>query len=81
MKIEQNHWLAVAKGQGEDGAPHRFLARLFRQGIMLGRGCGGLGRGFKGQDDGGKPLQFGAEDVGRESEEPGGKAGFAPPLG
>ena len=47
---------------------------------MLARRRGRLGSFFKGKEGGGEALEFRAEDIGGEGEEPGGEAGFATPL-
>src|SRR5450631_1581824 len=81
MKVEQNDGLAVAVGQGEHGTSYFIVARLFlERGVLSGLG-GRFGDFIHRHIDGGEALEFGAEDVCREGEEPGGEAGFTAPMG
>jgi hypothetical protein len=79
MKIVLNYRFAVARRQGEHGAADCFVAQLFGESAQLNGWRGGLGDLVQGQVDDRKSLELGEEDIGGQSEEPGGKAGFAPP--
>lgn len=81
MKIEQNHWLAIADGQRQYSAPEHLVPFSFPDFEELGCGVRRLGYVINVHGDGGKAFELGAEKVGGEGEEPGGEAGLLPPLG
>ena len=81
MKIEQDDGFAIAEGQGQHGAAHHFVVLLLDRAFVLSCRDGGLGGFVERQGDGGEALELGAEDIGCQSEEPGGEAGLATPLG
>ena len=80
MKIEQNHWLAIADGQRQYSAPEHLVPFSFPDFEELGCGVRRLGYVINVHGDGGKAFELGAEKVGGEGEEPGGEAGFTTPL-
>ncbi len=79
MKVVEDHRLAIPHGQGQHGPPHRFVALLPGQTVVLCGSAGRLGNLFDRNVYCGKSLQLGAKHVRREREQPRGKARLAPP--